>query len=99
MAGVWTFAVAHSAAAGCSRPRRGRRFVERTARAPLQKSHRRGQLGKNRRIRRGQGEKERPEESRVPPGRFAKSADRTNSVDLVILSQALHHAEIPADAI
>ena len=75
VAGVRAFAVAHPAAAGRGRPRRGRRPVERTARAPLQKGHRRGQLGKDRRLRRGQGEEERAEKSGVPPWRFAEPAD------------------------
>ena len=55
----------------------GEGLVERTAGAPVQKGHRRGQFGKNGRVRRGQGEEERPEEPGIPPGRFGKPADRT----------------------
>ena len=40
-----------------------------------EKSHRRGQLGKDGGVRRGQGEEERIQESGISPGRFAESAD------------------------
>src|SRR5207249_7834368 len=77
VAGVRTSAAANPAAAGGGRSRLGRGPAQRVAGAPLQTRYRGGQLGKDRRLWRGQGEEERIEEPRVSPRGPGEPARRT----------------------